>query len=337
MQLHKRVDNCAILIVAAGFEMRARRVVEMLNDRYPARVVLVKYKTGIPQNDENFKIMFRMVSRHEKSIKLKVITFDTHRPDEYSYELRSILRAWRPDAVGEVWMDISALPMQGICASLAAVRESLHGLITQVLYTEAATYFPTKAEAAKSNFSQTSMSLEMSCNLIPKQFGGSSSEVSTCLVVFAGYEKHRSVGVVDELNPSKLVLVFGRPLRPELSWRLDWSQKLHKAIKSTRPTASEIESTFDPLGSLLLLNRYYGFLFADHNISVSPICSKMQCVACYLFWERYRDVQLVFPLPVSYLPKRFSDGYRDTFQFTLPTPSELSLLVPPPLSDVIAR
>ena len=168
----------------------------------------------------------------------------------------------------------------------------------------------------------------MSTNLIPKRFGGSSSDVSTCLVVFAGYEAHRSLGVVDELNPSKLVLVFGRPERRELEWRLSWSQEIHGLLRKARPTADEIVSTLDPMESLALLNRYYDYLFADHNVAVSPICSKMQCVGCYLFWERYRDVQLVFPLPITYLPKVFSTGYQQTFVFRLARASEIARMVP---------
>jgi hypothetical protein len=329
--LRQSVSDCAVLIVAAGFEMRARRVLEMLTAQFPARVVLVRYPEGIKENDENFETMFTILSRKKDPADVMTVVIDPRRPDDYLQALRMILLKWRPDAVGDVWIDVSALPMQGICSTLAAVREALPGLVVRAMYTEAAEYFPTKAEAARAETHPlAAMSQEMSGNLIPKQFGGSSSAVSTCLVVFAGYEKHRSVGVVDELNPSKLVLVFGRPGNQELLWRLRWSQKLHEPILSTRPTASEIVSTLDPIESLGVLNQYYGFLFSDHSIAVSPICSKMQCVACYLFWERYRDVQLVFPLPVSYLPLRFSKRYRDTFQFTLPTTSEMSSLAPSP-------
>ena len=260
------------------------------------------------------------------------VHLDLRHPDDYLNSLRTVLLKWRPDAVGDIWVDVSALPMQGICSTLAAVREALPGLAVRIMYTEANEYFPTKKEAARTEREPLfAMSQEMLGNLIPKHFGGSSSEVSTCLLVFAGYEKHRSFGVVDELNPSKLVLVYGRPGNEQLSWRLPWSQRLHHELANRCPTASEIVSTLDPLESMRLLGKYYGFLFADHNIAVSPVCSKMQCVACYLFWERYRDVQLVFPLPVSYLPRRFSRGYRETFQFTLPTTAEVSTLTQSPL------
>jgi hypothetical protein len=329
--LRERADKCAVLIVAAGFEARARRVLEMLGARSIRRAILVEYAEGIDENSENMRRMRATLSTVRATASVVRLTLDPRRPDDYLQALKTSLLTWRPDANGEVWVDVTALPMQGICATLAAIRGALPTLVVQVLYTEALEYFPTKDEVAKGEAPLAALSQEMSGNLIPKHFGGSSTAVSTCLIVFAGYEKHRSVGVVDELNPSRLVLVFGEPARSGLKWRLSWSKKLHDGLHEARPTASETVSTLNPLQSLRLLNSYYGFLFANHNIAVAPICSKMQCVASYLFWERYRDVQLVFPLPVTYLPYRFSRRHRHTFQFTLPATTEMARLASAPL------
>lgn len=320
-EMQASAPNCAILIISAGFEDRARRVLELLKATLPLRIILVKYPEGIKENDANYARMKALLHKSPVLIDVREVVLDPRHPDDYLHNLKSPLVDWRPDAVGEIWIDISALPMQGICSTLAATRESNPALPVRVLYTEAAEYYPSLSEINNAGIS--AMSLEMSDNLIPKHFGGSSGAGATCLIVFAGYEKHRSVGVIDELNPSKLVLIYGRPERKKLQWRLDWSKKLHKLIKDERPTASEVVPTFDPMISFRKLSEYYEFLFSDHTITVAPICSKMQCVACYLFWERYRDVQLVFPLPISYLPKRFSDGARTTFQFELPEVSEI--------------
>lgn len=104
--------------------------------------------------------------------------------------------------------------------------------------------------------------------------------------------------------------------------------KIHEQVSKSCPTATDSVSTLNLWDALELLNRFYEYLFVDHSIAVSPICSKMQAVASYLFWERYRDVQLIFPLPVNYLPSRFSSGVRNTFSVLLPTPSELSRCLP---------
>lgn len=328
--LRELSEECGILIVAAGFEARARRVVELLDGRFPRRVVAVQYPRGaIQENDETFEYLSGCLRKSDSTV--MEVVLNAGRPDEYLQDLRRVLSRWRPDAKGEVWVDITALPMQGICASLAAVREGLPEMGCRVVYTEAETYLPTerevKADAARKR-PLVALSKEMSTNLIPKKFSGSSSDVLTCLGVFAGYEAHRSLGVVDGLNPSKLLLVFGRPSRGELEWRLSWSQEIHRELMKARPTAEEVVSTLDPMESLTLLNEYYDYLFSDHNVAVAPICSKMQCVGCYLFWERFRDVQLVFPLPITYLPKVFSRGYGQTFVFEVPRASEIARMLP---------
>jgi hypothetical protein len=330
--LRKRAKQCAVLIVAAGFERRAPRVLEMFDGELPARVVLVQYTPGVKENDDNYRRMHDMFTNTSRQTRFSSVLLNPIHPDEYLQDLKLTLLNWRPDAVGEVWIDVSALPMQAICATLAAVREVLTALAVRVLYTEAAEYYPTKKQVSSAEQQRPSaLSQEMSGNLIPKHFAGSSSEVATCLMLFAGYEKHRSIGVVEELNPSKVVLLFGQPPREDLRWRLKWSRALHASIRENTPTSEETVSTLSPLESLVVLCRYYGFLFADHNVAISPVCSKMQCVAAYLMWERYRDVQLVFPLPVSYLPHQFSERYRDTYEFNLPSPSEVSAVVPSPL------
>jgi|SRR5580698_4454957 hypothetical protein len=324
--IRRRAGDCDTLIVAAGFEKRALKVIESMASVLPRRLVLVRYSQRFRENEETFGKMAALASDSAGGVDCAELELDPRFPDAYLGRLRKTLARWRPDAQGEIWVDISAFTMQGICATLAGVREMLGSTAVRTLYTEAETYLPSREDVENKGARNRAMSLEMSGNLIPKQFSGVSSAVSTCLLVFAGYEKHRSIGVVDELNPAKLVLIFGRPPRADLQWRLEWSRKLHEPIRGIRPTASEVVSTLDPRESLRLLSEYYGFLFNDHNIAIAPICSKMQCVATYLFWERYRDVQLVFPLPVTYLPRRFSIGCGATFEWPIPAPSMMGAL-----------
>ena len=332
--IRRRASSCGTLIIAAGFEKRALKVIESMVQVFPRRVVLVRYAQRFKENEASFDKMAELVSNSTSIVDCAELDFDPRHPDAYLENLKETLTRWRPDSQGEIWVDISAFTMQGICATLAGVREVLSSSAVRTLYTEAEVYFPSKEDVERKGNKYAAMSLEMSGNLIPKRFAGVSSEGSTCLLVFAGYEKHRSIGVVDELNPAKLVLIFGKPPRVDLQWRLEWSRKLHDPIKGTRPTASEVVSTLDPKESLQILSEYYGFLFNDHNIAIAPICSKMQCVATYLFWERYRDVQLVFPLPVTYLPKRFSIGCGSTFEWLIPPQSIMGALTSSPLTDV---
>lgn len=330
-RLRSRVEPEAVLIVTAGFEDRASAVLRALKDRIPQRTALVRYTNGVPENVASFQAMEAMC--RQAAITPVVVDFEPRKPDDFRIALTTVLRAWLPDAGGRVFVDVSGLPMQGIMMMLAAVREIVPAPDVTVLYAEALTYFPEKAKVMSAKRIRSSrskvpppaaLSEEMSGNLIPKYFSGSSISFSTCLLLFAGYEKHRSFGVVDELNPAKLVLLFGRPERDEWAWRLEYSKQLHEPLKSSRPTAEETVSTLDPWATLTILQTYYRYLFSDHNLAIAPICSKMQTVATYLFWEQYRDIQVVFPLPVRYLPNEYSAGVGRFFTFSLPRSIEIS-------------
>jgi len=123
----------------------------------------------------------------------------------------------------------------------------------------------------------------------------------------------RSSGVIDSINPSLLLLIYGKPAGPHLSWRLDLSRELHRKFETSRRTAIETVSTLDFNESLSILEDYYEYLFEDYDFTISPICSKMQVIGVYLFWERYKEVQLVFPMPVAYNLNRSPQGSSDTY------------------------
>lgn len=143
--------------------------------------------------------------------------------------------------------------------------------------------------------------------------GHRSKEGVSCLAVFAGYEVHRTAGVIDNINPSMLLLLYGKPGDEKLRWRLDLSRSLHRKFESTRRTAVEEVSTLHLNESIEVLELYYQYLFEDYDFTIAPVCSKMQVVATFLFWERYREVQLVFPLPIGYATELSPKGVGRTF------------------------
>ena len=74
----------------------------------------------------------------------------------------------------------------------------------------------------------------------------------------------------------------------------------------------------DPFEAIDVLEKYYSYLTDEYDLVISPICSKMNSVAAYLFWERYGEVQLTFPLPIGYDPKNSPTGVERTFCLDLP-------------------
>lgn len=319
----------AMLIFAAGFEDRARTTIEKALSLRGSQVVVAQYAGDVTENAESFNLSRSLLESEHPEADVHLVEFSTSDATEYIRCLDRTLRdITLPDA-GELWIDLSAFPMFGIAATLFVVRDVYPYRTVRVLYTEAAEYFPLKDEyerfVAKNapgdlEMLEPAMTSEMSENLILAPFAGAGDAPKTCLLLYAGYEKHRSFGVIDQLNPHRLVFIFGKPGRADLSWRLEMSQRLHDTALHERPTARETVSTLDVGANVDLLMRYYELLYDDHDLAVAPVCSKMQTAAAFLFWEHYRDVQLVFPLPIEYLPKRFSKGVGHTYSLLLPYP-----------------
>jgi hypothetical protein len=159
----------------------------------------------------------------------------------------------------------------------------------------------------------------MSENLIFEPFSGyRSGGTKSCLALFAGYEAHRSTGVVDAINPTILLLMYGQPADGNLDWREGLSRRLHHKFEKTRQCAVEVVPTWDVNVCVSKLEEYYNFLIDDYDLTVSAICSKMQTVASFLFWERYPEVQVTFPLPIGYDPERCPRGVDATYVLELP-------------------
>ena len=169
--LNEHIGDCQILVLAAGFEARSITALQMVmaaKQGRPNRIVLVRYPHGqIRQNDDAFDLISKRLTR--SAIVPAVADLDARHPDDYLENLKTALFAWRPDVTGEVWIDISALPMQGICSTLAAVRETLPGLTVRVLYTEAEDYFPTKSQVENASSPIPALSQEMSGQPNPEE------------------------------------------------------------------------------------------------------------------------------------------------------------------------
>jgi hypothetical protein len=159
-----------------------------------------------------------------------------------------------------------------------------------------------------------SMALEISRNLVLAEFAGHRSrDARSCLVIFAVYEIHRSSGVIGAVNPALLLLLYGRPGTSGIDWRTDLSKQLHRRFEKNRRTDAEVVSTLDPFDAVRLLEQYHGYLKDDYDLVISPICSKMNRIAAYMFWERYGEVQLKFPLPIGCDPKNGPSGVDKTY------------------------
>lgn len=315
-------DQVDILVLAAGFEDRSLQVLRTAEFSVDARCILLKYRNNLQENEQAFAKYRRLAHQKFGADKTLVIETGLDDIDDFSEKLFSLLNDL-PRSLYRSAVDVSGCTAYLTCLVLKCLRERFPFGSQKVFYTSAKNYLPTfeeyermkaKADGKDIESLPRSMALEMSRNLVLEEFAGHRSrDARSCLVIFAGYEIHRSSGVIDAVNPALLLLLYGRPGSLGLEWRTDLSKQLHRHFEKTRRIASEVVSTLDPIEAISLLERYYGFLMDEYDLVISPICSKMNCVAAYLFWERYGEVQLTFPLPIGYDPKNGPTGVDTTY------------------------
>jgi hypothetical protein len=315
-----------VIVLATGFEDRAFHVL----DNYPSNkwthLILIPFDNDIPGNTDIAKKFQQRAAEKFDRDRIHVVYLREARIRDFTREFVEVIRSL-PLNLCKIGIDISGMPSYMIFAVLNAVRDNRRYETQKIIYTSAREYTPTESdyESLKARqgddieYMPSGMALEMSDNLIFEPFSGyRSGGTKSCLALFAGYEAHRSTGVIDAINPTILLLIYGHPRDKSLAWREDLSKRLHRKFERTRRCATEVVPTWDVNACVAKLEEYYNFLIDDYDLTVAPVCSKMETVASYLFWERYPEVQITFPLPIGYDPERRPKGVGATYCLDVP-------------------
>lgn len=313
------------LILAAGFEDRSKYILKGGNFSPECFCILVKFSNGLDINKPTGS-EYEHLARSKFGENYRSIELQYNEAEKFQAALKEKLLSL-PKSVSKIAIDISGFPTYAVFAVLNAVREVRPYDTHFVFYTSAKFYLPNKKEykdlidnsGSEIDYLPKAMALEMDKNLNFEPFRGyRTGGGNSCLALFAGYEAHRSTGVIEEINPTILLLIYGKPPGTGMSWRLDLAKRLHKKFERTRRCAIETVSTLEVEESINLLEEYYNFLIDDYDLTISPVCSKMQSLATFLFWERYPEVQITFPLPIGYDPERRPTGISTSYFIKLP-------------------
>jgi len=319
--ISERTKSLDVLVLASGFEDRAFQVLHSGVFSSSAHCIIIKFVNDVAGNAEIFsKFLVEAQSKFSHS-HIHIVELKKESREQLETDMANLISRL-PRESRRFAIDISGMPSYAVCQVLKAIRFDRSEESIEILYSAAKTYNPTFEEYENLNQGNPmsidllpkSMALEMSENLVFDSFSGyRSASAKSFLVLFAGFEAHRSTGVVEAVNPSMLLLLYGSPGDSSLHWRLGLSKKLHYKFERGRRTANEKVSTLNINDSLSTLEEYYNFLIDDYDMVIAPIGSKMQSVAAYLFWEKFGEVQLTFPIPIGYDPKYRPIGVAGTY------------------------
>ena len=133
-------------------------------------------------------------------------------------------------------------------------------------------------------------------------------EQHTVLVVLSGFESDRTLRLIEEHEPAKVLLGIGNPPSgPDFLSRNELEQRLILARQDVERFDFPVDSTSGCVQCLHeLLNGYLG----STNIVIAPMSVKLSTLACMLVAQRYPEIQLSYSLPGEYNTENYSDGVR---------------------------
>lgn len=326
----RELREVGLIVAAGGFEERATAFLSRVkrNKVRPEAGILFRYETQRLDNEPNFLLnRDLMQALMPKGTSLQVAQVSADSPIQSCSEIKAKIDMVAAGLINRsAFVNISGMTHLW---ALSAIHDCISaGLRTEVIYTEARSYYPLRPEwrklrkALASNDDEAVYQSLQSASLkavhILSEFGGNFRPgKQTCLVIFAGYEPNRVQGLVNDYSPGRLVVLFGRSPRPSLQWRTDLAKDLHREFLQTW-YKREGEVSTGEVGSILeTLEQEYSVIGEHFDLAVAPHCSKMQGVASYLFWRRHPEVQLVFTSPVKFHRNRYSEGKRKTYSLMI--------------------
>jgi len=128
----------------------------------------------------------------------------------------------------------------------------------------------------------------------------------TVLIVLSGFEGDRTVKLIEEYEPSQVMLGFGDP--PTIPSFLERNLTEHKLVLS-RTDVKDFRFPADSISDCTVaLEGLIQPLLQSSNVVIAPMCTKLSTLAVFNVAERHREIQLAYCLPGEYNYSDYSTG-----------------------------
>ena len=308
-----------IFVAAGGFEERVLALPNMIHPRTDQhdKILLLEY---LPPNENN-KLKELRSAFLSKGYNHISIPYNRYSPETFDMPFRQDLEQLKAEAV---CLDISGLSRFAIMIVLDVVREL--NLPLRVVYAEASRYAPSQNdfEAAKAKESQHLPTSFIHTGVydvlnVPRLSSIRMQNRATLLIAFDSFNEALCQALVNVINPSRFILINGRPPRTELRWREQATAYVHQFLRgewSVEDDSYPIKttSTLYYQETYQLLSDLYWRFSANHRIILAPTGSKMQTIGAYFLRATHDDVHIVYPTVQGFFSDKYSTGVRETWQ-----------------------
>ncbi|WP_411277014.1 hypothetical protein [Gaiella sp.] len=305
-----------VWIATLGFEERCYAVGNALADEgaRAAHVLICTYETNTADNQANADAIIecaRRLGRDPEWIAADQLGF--------ADALRRRLRALRDDAARplRVAWDMSAASNEVTVILASVLFETDCDL--EVMYAEAAVYFPTILEYQSDPgrwHGEERMGLDqgtLNIRISSEHPGEHSSQLPHHLVVIPGYSRDRVRRVIsrieaaflDDLPGAPITWMIGTPHKAADAWRRQALLEIHAVPREHDPVEL---STFHYTDTMNELERVHVQWGLKRNITLCPMGSKLQALGCALFCRSRPDVRVMFAQPEQYNASHYTEG-----------------------------
>ena len=306
-------------LLAGGFEERVLAFPKLLQPRTPTgtTAVLLTYLPHDPKNRPN-KICSILTSN---GCQVTPMTYDLHSPFTFDADLIRTLVDLRTKAL---CLDISGMSRLAIIIILDVAREL--NLPLRIVYAEARRYAPIQKDfdAAKQAEQQHLPTSFIHTGVydvlhVPRLSSIRMQNHATLLIAFDSFNEALCQALVNVTNPSRFILINGRPPREELKWREQATAYVHQFLRSEWSVEDDnypikTTSTLYYEETYELLTDLYWRFSASHRIILAPTGSKMQAVGSYLLRAAHDDIHVEYPTVQGFFSDKYSTGVRETWQ-----------------------
>lgn len=298
-----------LFIACISYEPRTLGVLRKLDDNYKAIIGVFVTNKEI----ENFTKLLEHKEQVKKILKSKSyfrrtenLSLSIDNPIKIIIEIDKIVKTIPIDRQNiNITLDITTFPRNELLVLIYYLRHLSTVKTIRILYVSPNEYADWLTDGYR-------------YSMVPSFFEGypPASEKKTALFILTGFEYRRAVSLIDDIEPSALLL--GRP-RPGTSENFkEVSEEIIKKIKRTRRVYSRIYDV--PANNPFLCRDCIEKIFqqnSNYNLYIAPMGTKLEALGIYLVYEKNPNFRVIYPLPLTYNTGDYSRGCRDIYEISL--------------------
>ncbi|MDO9228975.1 MAG: hypothetical protein Q7U03_05345 [Syntrophales bacterium] len=198
-----------------------------------------------------------------------------------------------------VWVDVTTFTRESLIVGCALLREQMTVSVFRVLYTVPLRH----GEWLSRGFREVRNIMGFPGVQIPG--------ASTVLIVMSGFEPERTIRIIDEHEPSVVLLGIGNP--PTNFTFLERNLKEQELVLARQ----EVKRFEFHASSVVECARQLTAVVEQHlpqsNIIMAPMSTKLSTIATMLVAERHPAIQLAYCVPGEYNTESYSEGAQSVF------------------------